>query len=538
MLVSEFNDWVRKTDQFEGYDKQSRREIALYGLVGEIGSLVSAVKKQMLGEGGAKNWNIPNDEISEELGDVIWYCFSLAQISYPGDTRNIFIRDIALLKKEIGADDERALKIRAALDDSKRAAFLEAASAFPNTPKMRFSDYQKLAFLTARTDGRVLLQVCIAVLWQLGAELLRKTLPDIELDLNTKMDHRNTDVVIGEIAWHISAIASLYGLSLDDIAEENVKKTEFRSIRAEPTPLHDEKYDNFEQLPRRMEITFVSSGPEEVRMYFEGKQLGDELTDNSHSDDGYRFHDVMHLANAAFLGWSPVLRSLLKRKRKSNKVIDRVEDGARAKIVEELVLKAIHSEGTRLAQREPSGSNSATTKRLFPTRSHITFKLIKTLQSYVEGLEVRANKAWEWEDAIFNGAETFQKLREHGQGTVTIDMSDRTLTFSPNVSIGLKGLVAGVGTKHVTKVQSGADEARRVLIAETVLLSLGVEYPTDEWKAGVQIEIVADKQPFVRCTGQVRELMWKRKVIDFEVTISADGEHEICTAIALSDPKD
>ena len=40
----------------------------------------------------------------------------------------------------------------------------------------------------------------------------------------------------------------------------------------------------------------------------------------------------------------------MKRKRKSkNDSVDEVEDGGRAKVVEELVIKAIHSEGDRQA---------------------------------------------------------------------------------------------------------------------------------------------------------------------------------------------
>jgi hypothetical protein len=50
------------------------------------------------------------------------------------------------------------------------------------------------------------------------------------------------------------------------------------------------------------------------RLY--GLNVGDPLTDNSHRPDGYRFHDVFHMSYAVHLGWSPVLRALLKLKRK------------------------------------------------------------------------------------------------------------------------------------------------------------------------------------------------------------------------------
>ncbi len=63
--------------------------------------------------------------------------------------------------------------------------------------------------------------------------------------------------------------------------------------------------------------------------------MGDPLTDNSHVDNGYRFHDVFHLAYAAVLGWSPVTRKLMGRKRKSNANIDEAEDSGRAIVSEE-----------------------------------------------------------------------------------------------------------------------------------------------------------------------------------------------------------
>jgi hypothetical protein len=63
--------------------------------------------------------------------------------------------------------------------------------------------------------------------------------------------------------------------------------------------------------------------------------MGQELDDNVHEADGYRFHDVFHLACAAVLGWSPVTRRNLKRKRRSVDAMDRNEDGGRATVVEE-----------------------------------------------------------------------------------------------------------------------------------------------------------------------------------------------------------
>ncbi len=54
-----------------------------------------------------------------------------------------------------------------------------------------------------------------------------------------------------------------------------------------------------------------------------------------HLKDGYGYHDVIHLAFAAVLGWSPLVRKMLKAKRKSDPKVDQVEDGGRAIATEE-----------------------------------------------------------------------------------------------------------------------------------------------------------------------------------------------------------
>jgi len=66
-----------------------------------------------------------------------------------------------------------------------------------------------------------------------------------------------------------------------------------------------------------------------------GVIIGDRLKYNANETDHYGFHDVFHLAYVAHLGWSPVIRSLLKVKRKSVRAVDENEDGARAMIIEE-----------------------------------------------------------------------------------------------------------------------------------------------------------------------------------------------------------
>ena len=64
-------------------------------------------------------------------------------------------------------------------------------------------------------------------------------------------------------------------------------------------------------------IDVEGSAHQHVRLLVDGKPFGAELTDNAYDPDGYRFHDVFHFAYAAVLGWSPITRALLRRKRKS-----------------------------------------------------------------------------------------------------------------------------------------------------------------------------------------------------------------------------
>ena len=81
-----------------------------------------------------------------------------------------------------------------------------------------------------------------------------------------------------------------------------------------------------------------STGSPKVLLYGpDGVKLGDPLTDNAYDDDGYRFHDVFHLAYAAMLGWSPITRFFFKAKRESDPRVREVEDGGRATVIEEAI---------------------------------------------------------------------------------------------------------------------------------------------------------------------------------------------------------
>ncbi|MGH8228776.1 MAG: hypothetical protein ACREU3_12905 [Steroidobacteraceae bacterium] len=538
MRVSEYHDFVRRTDQFSKRSAEDRRLIALYGVVGEIGSLGAAVKKKLLGEDGEREWNRPNDEIVEELGDTIWYCFSLAQIANEGQSFNVLLNDLEELQREISGTNDRAETIRATLNAGNKMAFLAAYAARAPNPDIQFAEYQKLTFLTARTQGRELFGVCVAILWQLAAELLRKTLPDIELTINQRLEDRPINIVIGAICWHLCAVASVLDLSIDDVIAKNLEKVNFRANRDNPTPHHDEGRKESEQLPRKFEISIVSIQKRKSRMYYRGQRLGDDLSDNSWEDDGYRFHDVLHLSNVAHLGWSPVIRGFMKRKRKSDEQLDQVEDGARAVLVEELVLKAIHSEGERLAQ-ESGRCDVEGRARQFPAPSLISFKLLKTIRGHVLGHEVHKNQYWEWEDAIFDGSEIYHKLRIEQQGTICVDMEARKITFSPDVFLDLRGATVGLGLGRAN-TGANAPEADLVLtekdrtwavdngglaraLSAKHAIYAALKLPANDWK-DMDIKVLPDGRVCVQARGAVQSRMWEIGAISFQLAFAeADG---------------
>ena len=533
MKVSDYSRFVRETDQANDLD------VALYGIAGELGSVVSAVKRRLIA--GGEDWSVPNSEIIEELGDLIWYCFAFTRCySTQNNCRdlNVITHDIANLSKELGSRDERAERIGNVLGSDNRDEFLRRADNFSSRAStVHFDDYQKLAFLTARTAGKTLMEVCLAVLTQLCAELLRRVkLPKIEMVLNKNLADRRVEDVLGEITWHIAAIASLYHLSLDEVVETNVEKISCRYGHDHPTPLYDESADipKHEKLPRHLEVCFVSTHRNRLQMYWQGRRLGDPLTDNTQSEDGYRYHDIFHLAFAAKLGWSPVLRKLFGRKRKSDPNVDENEDGARARIVEEAVINAIHAEGVRQAQSR-SPSESPTEQRLFASKSEISFDLLKLIKNFVRNNEVTRSRYWEWEDAIYDSCHLLHQLREEGQGTITVDLDQRTISFRPTVYVGLRGQVAAFGSAAVDPTSS-EPVARETLIKQAILDALGIHPFSADSHALIEVDETTEAGLSVKPHGSVRQAMWDKEVLEFRVTVSEmEGRPLFCSVIGMAD---
>ncbi|MEU2113851.1 nucleoside triphosphate pyrophosphohydrolase family protein [Streptomyces sp. NPDC019507] len=229
---------------------------------------------------------------------------------------------------------------------------------------------------------------------------------------------------LGDVLWYIAALAHRFDLDLEDVAAANLVKI---SDRWRPTPqddriIFDADFPETERLPRQTTLTFTlqqreRDGRTVAVLTRDGVPCGDPLTDASHIDDDYRFHDVFHLAHAAVLGWSPVSRFLLGCKRKSNPKTDEAEDGGRAIAIEEGISALVFSYAARHGY--------------FENVRHIDHEFLKTIASMTSHLEVSILRAADWEQAIMTGYAAWRQLRGQGGGTVHLDLDQQTLTVQP-----------------------------------------------------------------------------------------------------------
>jgi NTP pyrophosphatase (non-canonical NTP hydrolase) len=237
---------------------------------------------------------------------------------------------------------------------------------------------------------------------------------------------------VGDILWYLAAAASALGLDLSEVAEANLEKVADRwptGAQSRSGPLDvslpaprifDETFPAGQRLPRRFSVA-LSSLPEDpkrvVGILDDGSALGNLLGDNAYDDDGYRWHDAFHLAHAAVLGWSPVVRMLLGRKRKADPAVDDVEDGGRAIAIEEGLSAAVFEYASR--------------RRWLDGVAAVDTGLLVTIRGLTRGLEVRVATLLEWEQAILRGLACWRALRAEDGGLVTVDMDARTLDHRP-----------------------------------------------------------------------------------------------------------
>jgi NTP pyrophosphatase (non-canonical NTP hydrolase) len=234
---------------------------------------------------------------------------------------------------------------------------------------------------------------------------------------------QNTIEILGDLLWYISNIARRCNITLEEIATENLAKIENRWGRGRLCDA-DEGYLVTERFPRKFEITVSAGQGKAMRstltLTYLGKPFGDPLTDNAHDDDGYRFHDVFHLAFVCHLGWSPVLRGakFFNCKRRSKEDTDHVEDGGRAGVIDEAIAALIF--------------NEAKDKNFYDGMKTVSMQQLRLIQQLTAHLEVSRCSMGQWEAAILNAFEVWRQARENPEGLLIGDLEAQLLSYVPH----------------------------------------------------------------------------------------------------------
>lgn len=289
---------------------------------------------------------------------------------------------------------------------------------------MDFQEYQEQALKTNRipTDKGVDVMVPLLGLAGESGELLseyKKYLRDGE---SHQLFPKRVAEELGDLLWYIANLSSKFNLDLSQIAEANLRKCRDRwgisSSEQTHVYIFDSDFPEEERLPRQFEIEITEVSEDnsiKMRAFINGKQIGNDLTDNSYLSDGYRFHDIFHFACAAVLGWSPVTRSNLKCKRKSNSDIDEVEDGGRAIATEEGISTLVFT----------YAKNHHFLEKISTLDDHI----LKTIKSLTEHLEVSQCSLADWEKTILNCYEVWRKVEKNRGGKILVNLDARSITY-------------------------------------------------------------------------------------------------------------
>ncbi|MXY21880.1 MAG: nucleotide pyrophosphohydrolase [Dehalococcoidia bacterium] len=221
---------------------------------------------------------------------------------------------------------------------------------------------------------------------------------------------------LGDLLWYLSNVATKHDMKLEEIALFNLSKTGRRwqplTSAVGQKRLFDENFPPTERLPRQMDISIEGVCGIAITT-INGTKFGDSLTDNRYEDDGYRFHDISHLAYASILGWSPTLRALLRRKRKSDPRVDEVEDGGRAIVIEEGISAMVFSYAER--------------RNFLDGTEGVNYDLLRTIKDMTSHLEVNARTEGDWERAIMAGFDIWRQVKAKGKGQIHADLERGTI---------------------------------------------------------------------------------------------------------------
>ena len=365
--IAEYDSCSALTDKLD----PNKLTPVLLGLFGEVGSLMTTSKKYHR-EGEA--YTAYQGAIVEEFGDILWYLAALCRRT--GD-------DLADIVAEASGGDDVSSGI--------------VASTLAEAP---------IAFVRSFTNQTAIDDLLLH-LGQHAAALL-ETVSEKSVQRERLIEFTRT---------YLRAVQA-HKVPFAVIAQTNLAKIQGRFLEytANELPDFDAKFPEEEQLPRTFQIKFGQPTSGKSYMRWNGVFIGDPLTDSIEDPDGYRFHDVFHLAHAAVLHWSPTFRALIRQKRKSDPGFDENQDGGRARVVEEGLTAYIFSCAKEL--------------NFFEGQKSISFDLLKTIRNFVRGYEVEQCPLKLWEDAILQGYEVFRLLRANNGGTVVGNRATRTIAYT------------------------------------------------------------------------------------------------------------
>ena len=364
VLLRDYMETIGLTDTLP----KDNLDSILMGLFGEVGSIMTAVKKQLREKAAYAGYQ---QAVEEEFGDTLWYFTALCQ------------------RLGIGID----IIFSNAVNQNTYSKTI-ATSDLSNGPIAHISSANELPVLE-----KTLLNLGQAAAALHGIQNSDEQAHDF---LHTFSD------------CYLQALQAA-GVNFSKTVRMNIEKTRGRFLDPELSslPTFDSNFPEQEKLPSHFEIKITERENKQCYLQWNGVFIGDPLTDNILDPDGYRFHDAFHLAYAAILHWSPAFRALIKQKRKSDPQVDEAEDGGRAIVIEEGLSAWIFSCAKHL--------------NFFEGHSSISFDMLKTVQQFVQGYEVEECPLKLWERAILEGYEVFRQVRNNNGGIVVGDRETRTI---------------------------------------------------------------------------------------------------------------
>ena len=361
----------KNTEQKYGEDSRQWNIFPL-GIVGELGTLASVIKKHVRDKDAYINYK---ENLIEEVGDILWYLLAIAR----------------------------------RLDSP--------ISKWPSKKSTAKSVEDSIYQLTSLVQN--ITELCNRI------------------KNGENQDTIDIAILLEQSLIELQYISYTVDENLEEVASKSISKTESLWKGDVNTPArcfdNDEMYEEYEKLPRVFVVEFIeikkkantnnkqdAKDNNELIIRMNDVQLGDRLTDNSWEIDGYRYHDIFHMAGAALLGWSPVFRRMLKKKRKSNKKVDEREDGARAAIIEEAIVSQIYD----------YGESHDFSDRIIS----IDIDVIKNICRMVRNYEAKVIQPWEWRHCMLSSYKIFNEIRWGFSGKIQFDAEKRKISVIENYS--------------------------------------------------------------------------------------------------------